>query len=107
MEDCIFCKIINKQASADIVYEDKKIIAFYDINPSASVHILIVPKKHVKSIKELSEEDRDLMGELILTAKKVAEEQGLEYYRLRINVGRQAGQIVDHLHIHLLSNFKP
>ena len=105
MENCIFCKIINKKSPADIIYEDDKIIAFHDINPSAPVHILIVPKKHIKSIKEITQEDRDLIGELILTAKEIAQSKQLEYYNLRINVGRQAGQIVDHLHLHLLSNF--
>ena len=104
MEDCIFCKIINKQAPADIVYEDEKTVAFYDIKPSALVHILIVPKKHIKSIKEITNEDKDLMGELVLAAKKVAEKKELNYYNLRVNVGREAGQIVDHLHVHLLSN---
>ena len=102
MEDCIFCKIVNKEAPANIVFEDEKIIAFYDIKPSAPVHILIVPKKHIKSVKEITEEDKCLIGELVLTAKKVAEKKELNHYNLRVNVGREAGQIVDHLHIHLL-----
>jgi len=102
--DCVFCKIINKKAPADIVYESEKIIAFYDIHPSALVHILIVPKKHIKSVKEIKKEDKNLMGELLLAAQKIAEEKKLKAYKLLIRTGREAGQIVDHIHMHLLSN---
>jgi len=100
--DCLFCKIVNKEEKADIVYEDDKFIAFKDINPKAAVHLLVIPKKHISSVKELQPEDRELMGELIFTAKKVAEQEKLEGYKLAINVGRGGGQLVDHLHMHLL-----
>ena len=101
--DCIFCKIINGSERADIVYEDDKVVAFKDINPKAKVHILIVPKKHVESIKELGEQDRDLISEIIFSAKKIAEDQKIdEGYKLVFNVGRKGGQIVDHVHLHLL-----
>ncbi len=100
---CLFCDIVNKEKPADIVYEDKEIIAFKDINPKAPVHILIVPKKHIPSVKEAEEEDKELLGKLFLVARKIAEERSLEGYKLAVNVGRKAGQLVDHLHVHLLS----
>lgn len=101
--DCIFCKIVNKELPADIVYEDDKILVFKDINPKAPVHLLIIPKKHILSVNHLEVEDKILMGELILVCQKVAREKNLKAYRLQINIGRPAGQIVDHLHLHLLS----
>ena len=101
--DCIFCKIINKEKESDIIYEDDKIIVIKDINPKALVHLLIIPKKHIPSVKEVEIEDKALMGEIILAAQKIAREKNLKGYRLSINVGREAGQIVDHLHMHLMS----
>ena len=100
---CIFCKIINKEISGDIVYENDNFIVLKDINPRALVHLLILPKKHIPSIKELDIKDKTLMGELILTAQKIAKEQKLDGYKLLINVGRDGGQVIDHLHLHLLS----
>ena len=104
MKQCIFCKIINKEAPADIVYEDNSVIVFKDINPSAPIHLLIVPKKHIISIDHLEEQDRELVGYMFLIAKKIAEEQDISKtgYRLIINVGKGSGQIIDHLHLHLL-----
>lgn len=103
MKNCLFCKIINKEAPSEIVYEDDKVIAFKDINPKAPIHLLIVPKKHIPSVDHLEIEDKTLMGELILAAQKIAREKNLKGYRLQINVGRPAGQIIDHLHLHLLA----
>ncbi len=103
MESCIFCKIINKEEKADIVYEDEKSIVFKDINPIAQVHLLVVPKKHIASIKDLKSEDKDLMAYLVFTAKKTAEKEKLKGYKLLINVGREGGQIIDHIHVHLLA----
>ena len=100
---CIFCKIVNKQAPADIVYENDKIIAFKDVNPKSPVHLLIIPKKHILSIDHIEIQDKTLMGEIILTAQKIARERNLTGYRLVINVGREGGQVIDHLHLHLLS----
>jgi len=103
--DCLFCKIINKEVSSDIIYEDDKFLAFKDINPKAPIHFLIIPKKHITSINHLQEEeDKMLIGELIFLAKKIAEEKNLDGYQLHINVGRNGGQIIDHLHLHLLAN---
>jgi len=101
--NCLFCKIANKEAPSEIVYEDDKIVAFKDIHPQAPLHLLIVPKKHIPSVDHLEIEDKTLMGELILVAQKIAREKNLKGYKLQINVGRPAGQIIDHLHLHLLS----
>jgi histidine triad (HIT) family protein len=94
---------VNKETPAEIVYENDKIIAFKDINPKAPIHLLIIPKKHIPSVDHLELRDKELMGELILTAQKIARGKKLKGYRLQINVGRPAGQIIDHLHLHLLS----
>jgi len=101
--NCIFCKIINKEEDSETVYEDDDFVAFNDISPKAPVHVLIVPKKHVSSVKEV---DEDLAGKLIIVAKKIAEDKKLEGYKLLINVGREGGQIIDHLHLHLLGGEK-
>jgi histidine triad (HIT) family protein len=103
MDDCIFCKIINGEIPSSKVFEDEKLIAFNDINPKARVHILIVPKKHIESVKHLEENDKELVGEMFLAAQKLAKDNNLEGYKLIVNVGSQGGQLVDHLHIHLLS----
>ena len=104
MENCLFCKIMNKKVSADIVYEDNDFLAFKDINPQAPLHLLIIPKKHILSINHLELKDKELIGSLFSVTQKIAEEQGVakEGYRLIINVGKDAGQTVDHLHLHLL-----
>jgi len=101
--DCLFCKFIKKELPADIVYEDDKILAFKDIYPQAPLHFLIIPKKHIPSVDHVELQDKELMGELILAAQKIAKEKNLRGYKLMINVGRDAGQIIDHLHLHLLS----
>ncbi len=103
MENCIFCKIASGEISSAKVFENDKIIAFNDINPKARVHILIVPKKHIESIKHLEKSDKKLVGEMFLAAQKIAEEKNLGGYKLVINVGREGGQLVDHLHLHLLN----
>jgi len=104
MKDCLFCKIINREVSADVVYEDENFLAFEDINPKAPLHLLIIPKKHIPSVNYIEPEDQDLIGRLFLVAPQIAKEQGVfdKGYRLIINVGRDAGQAVDHLHLHLL-----
>ena len=104
MADCIFCKIIAGEAPADIRYRDDKIVVFPDINPEAPVHLLIVTKKHIPSVAELSKEDSHLMGEMTLVANELARREGIaeKGYRLVINCGKQGGQGVPHLHMHLL-----
>lgn len=102
--DCIFCKIVNKETPTDIVFENDNIIVIKDINPKAKVHLLLIPKKHIESINNLEENDKDLMGGLMITASKVSKQEKIENYKLKINVGRKAGQIIDHLHIHLMAD---
>lgn len=101
--DCVFCKIIAGEIPSAKVFETDKVLAFLDIEPKAKIHILIVPKKHIESVKQLEAPDKELVGELILSAKEIAREKKLNGYKLVINVGREGGQIVDHLHLHLLS----
>ncbi len=101
--DCIFCKIISGEVPSVKVFENDSIVAFNDINPKARVHILVVPKRHIESVKHLQDADKGLVGELFLTAQKIAESKDLHGYKLFVNVGREGGQLVDHLHMHLLS----
>ena len=102
--DCIFCKIINGEIPSAKVYENENIFAFDDINPKAKIHILVIPKKHIESLKYLEESDKELAGELLLAAKNIAKDKKMEGYKLIFNVGREGGQLVDHLHLHLLSS---
>jgi len=102
MEDCLFCKIADKEEEADIIYEDEEFIAFKDIEPKAPEHILVMPKEHVDSVKELKTEHKKLAGKLILTAKKIAEEKDAEGYKIVFNVGKEGGQLIQHIHLHLL-----
>ncbi len=103
MSDTIFGKIIRQEIPADIVYEDDLTLAFRDVNPQAPVHILIIPKQPIVSIAEANEADAALLGHLLLTVKRVATQEGLEEgYRIVINTGKDGGQTVFHLHLHLL-----
>ena len=98
----VFTKIINKEIPAEIVYEDDKCLAFKDINPQAPVHILLIPKKEISSLACLKEEDKDLMGYLMLKVVSIAKEQNLKGYRVVINTNEEGGQTVYHIHIHIL-----
>ena len=102
---CVFCRIISKKIPSKIVYEDDLVTAFEDVNPQAPVHTLVVPKKHIPDIDSMTEADRDLVGHLFLTAKKIAADRGLDSkgYRMVINNGAGAGQTVFHIHLHILS----
>lgn len=108
MNNCIFCKIIKGEIPAKKVYEDDNIIAFDDINPKADVHILVVPKKHIGSLIEISQSDKDLLGELIFKISEIAKKIGLDKggYKVIANNGNGSGQIVFHLHFHLLGGWK-
>jgi histidine triad (HIT) family protein len=103
VNDCPFCKIVVGELPAAIVWRSPDAIAFRDIHPQAPTHILIVPTKHLISVNDLQAEDFELMGRLIATAKDIAHDLGLRGYRLVINTGREAGQSVFHLHVHLLA----
>jgi histidine triad (HIT) family protein len=102
--ECIFCKIINRELDADIIYEDDIAVAFKDINPAAPVHILIVPRKHIPTLLDMDKEDEAMMGHLHSVANEVARAFKLDKkgFRTVINCGPDAGQIVFHLHLHLL-----
>jgi histidine triad (HIT) family protein len=102
---CIFCKIVNKEISSNIVYEDDKVVAFHDINPQAPYHILVVPKKHIATLLELTEEDKDLIGHIYLVINKIAKDLGFDErgYRVVVNCKEEAGQTVFHLHFHILA----
>lgn len=105
MSDCLFCKIANKEIPSTIVYEDDEILAFKDINPVAPVHILVIPKKHMDSIKDMKKEDEVLIGRIHTVINKIAEEQGVANtgYRIVTNSGKDSGQEVMHLHFHLIA----
>lgn len=99
-EDCIFCKIINGDFNTEFVYENEYVVVFKDINPKAPIHLLVVPKTHVASLNEL--EDKILMAELLMAVKETTKKIGLKSYKTLINTGKEAGQEVFHLHIHIL-----
>jgi histidine triad (HIT) family protein len=104
-DNCIFCAIINKKVPAEIIFEDDQFIAFKDIHPIASVHVLIVPKTHFESINDIPDEDSTSLSNLFIYAKKIAKQLGLyeSGYRLLINTGKDGGQTIPHLHVHILT----
>jgi histidine triad (HIT) family protein len=109
-ETCLFCKIIQGNIPAKIVYQDGDVLAFYDIKPQAPVHILIIPKSHIAKIDDVTGADAEIMGKIIVAAKKIARQLNINEngYRLVFNNGPAAGQEVYHIHLHLLGgrNFK-
>jgi len=102
--DCLFCKIARKEIPAKLVHEDDDVVAFEDLNPQAPVHVLVVPKKHVPSLNDLAAEDDALAGKLFRVAARVARERGVAEpgWRAVVNVGREGGQLVFHVHLHCL-----
>jgi histidine triad (HIT) family protein len=107
MAECIFCQIASGKIAADIVYQDDTVMAFKDINPKAPVHVLIIPKKHITSLAQISKEDLPVIAHMVDVANIVADQQGTGgAYRLVINTGEDAGQVVMHLHMHLLGGKK-
>ncbi len=103
MAETIFSKIVRKEIPADILYEDNLCLAFRDINPQAPVHILVIPKEPIAKLSDIESKDHALMGHLLLTVKRVAEQEGLTNgYRVVINCNHDGGQTVDHLHLHIL-----
>ena len=103
MNESIFTKILKKEIPGEIVYEDNDCFAIKDINPQAPIHLLIIPKKHIAKVSDANDEDKELLGSLLLASKKIAKKFDLDgNYRLVINNGAKAGQTVFHIHIHLL-----
>lgn len=103
MSDCIFCKIIKKEIPAKIVHEDDMVIAFEDVNPQAPVHLLIVPRKHIPTLLDLTPEDNQLIGHIFLTANNLAKNKGISAsgFRTVFNCNKDAGQAVYHIHLHI------
>jgi len=104
VQECVFCRIIERQAPAKIVYEDDSVVAFEDLNPQAPVHLLLVPRKHIASLREAKQEDEPLLGHLFTIATQLARERQVDAkgFRAVINNGTWAGQSVFHLHVHVL-----
>lgn len=105
---CVFCKIIKRHISANIVYEDKNLIAFEDLHPQAPVHIILIPKYHISNLNDLTTENSDIIKYIIIAAKQIAEKFNIKLtgYRLICNCGNNAGQSVHHLHFHLLGGIQ-
>ncbi len=104
MEDCLFCKIVSGDIPADKVYENEFVLAFRDIDPKAPTHILVIPKKHIRSINEMESEDQSLAGEMLLAAKAIAKSEGINEsgFRTVFNTNDDGGQTVFHIHMHIL-----
>ena len=104
MDNCIFCKIINKEVPSKIVYEDEKVLAFDDINSKAPIHVLLISKEHFGTLNEIPEEKKDILSRLLLIARQIAQEKGIAEsgYRIVLNTERDSGQEVFHIHFHLL-----
>jgi len=107
-EGCLFCRIIVGEIPSEVIYQDEEFLAFRDIEPQAPTHLIIVPKTHITSLAELSEQQQGFIGRLIILAQKLAEREGIAErgYRLAINCGPEGGQVVPHLHFHLIGGRK-
>ena len=105
--DCIFCQIVRGEQSADFLYRDSSLVVFRDIHPEAPLHVLVVPRRHIRSINDMAEEDRSIISEMIFRGKETAREQGVATsgYKLLFNVERGGGQVIFHLHLHLLGGW--
>ena len=104
MDECIFCKIIRREMPATVVYKDKQVTAFRDIHPVAPTHILVVPNKHIASTNDVAEQNEQLLGHMLTVVKPIADQEGITEsgYRLIINTGPDANQVVFHLHLHII-----
>ena len=104
MEDYFLCKIAQGQIPSTFLYEDDQVVVINDINPQTPVHMLVLPKKHIQSLAAAQEEDRDLLGHMLMTAKNMARERGVAEsgYRIIVNTGRDGAQTVQHLHMHIM-----
>jgi len=103
MSDCLFCKIAEGQIPSNKVYEDEVCLAFYDIDPQAPTHFLVIPKPHIASVAEVTEDNNAIVAHIFAVISKVTKQLGLDSYRVVSNIGEQAGQSVPHLHFHVLS----
>ena len=105
--DCLFCQIVRKERPAEFVYEDELLAVFKDAYPHAPVHLLIVPQEHIRSVNDLADEDRKIIAEMMFRAKEIAREVGINGsgYKLLFNVERGAGQVIFHLHLHVMGGW--
>lgn len=106
-KDCVFCKIATGQTDTTLLFENERIVVFRDIRPHAPTHLLIVPKKHIRSVNDATEADQAVLGELFLTAQKMARQENVadSGYKLQVNVEKGGGQVIFHLHLHLLGGW--
>ena len=107
-KDCIFCQIAHGQTETDILFQTNTLVVFKDIRPHAPVHLLIVPKRHIRSVNDIADADHEILSELIVAAKKMAKEHGVSRsgYKLLFNVERGGGQVIFHLHLHLIGGWR-
>lgn len=107
-KDCLFCKIAHGQMETSFLYENENLVVFRDINPHAPVHLLIVPKRHIRSINDLTEADNAILSEMIMVSKQMAKEEKVDVsgYKLLFNVEKGGGQVIFHLHLHLIGGWK-
>ncbi len=107
-KDCIFCQIAQGQTETEFLYQNDTLVVFKDINPHAPVHLLLVPKKHIRSVNDITEADRQILAELIMVAKEMAREHGVagSGYKLLYNVEKGGGQLIFHLHLHLIGGWR-
>mgnify|MGYP001822083912 FL=1 len=107
-KDCLFCKISPGQLGADVLFENDNLVDFRDINPHAPVHLLIVPKRHIRSINDLTESDNEILAEMIVTARQMAKKEKVNAsgYKLLFNVEKGGGQVIFHLHLHLIGGWE-
>ncbi len=104
MNDCIFCKIINKEIPSAPVFEDDSFIVLNDLHPKANIHMLIIPKKHIPTISDLNDSDKDIIGQMFLLARDLAKKDNITWYKLQFNVWKEGWQEVMHIHLHFLAN---
>ena len=106
-KDCLFCKISHAKTSTEILFENDTLVVFRDINTAAPIHLLIVPKRHIRGVNDLTEADQPILSEMVMVAKEMAAQQGVDKsgYRLFINVERGGGQVIFHLHMHLIGGW--
>jgi histidine triad (HIT) family protein len=105
--DCLFCKIAGGETDTEFLYQNENLVVFKDIHPQAPVHLLLVPKKHIRSVNDLTDADREIIAELMMAAQKMAKESGVSEsgYKVFINVERGGGQLIFHLHMHLIGGW--
>ncbi len=106
-KDCLFCKIANGQMGTNFLLENDNLVVFRDINPHAPVHLLIVPKRHIRSINDLTAGDKDILAEMVMTARQMAKKENVDAsgYKLLFNVEKGGGQVIFHLHLHLIGGW--